>query len=102
MALAFNNALSMRLRGRHYWSSVNNQEYYLLSEDGSLTSYGDMLRMPRLPYHRFVANSFNFILVFAIVFIALSCLFANSGKSLFSQPITIMIVLCVSSSLFKS
>ncbi|MBS2213493.1 carbohydrate binding family 9 domain-containing protein [Carboxylicivirga mesophila] len=36
MAYTFNNKLSLRLRSRHYWSSVENLSFYLLQEDGSL------------------------------------------------------------------
>jgi len=33
---AFNNALSLRLRGRHNWAMVDRKEYYTLNTDGSL------------------------------------------------------------------
>ena len=36
MAYTFNNKLSLRLRGRHYWSSADNKAFYLLQEDGTL------------------------------------------------------------------
>lgn len=36
LAYTFNNKLSLRLRGRHYWSAVENKDFYLLQEDGSL------------------------------------------------------------------
>ncbi len=35
-AYTFNNKLSLRLRGRHYWSAVENKDFYLLQEDGTL------------------------------------------------------------------
>ena len=63
MALAFNNALSMRLRGRHYWSSVNNQEYYLLSENGSLASYDEYSEN-----HNNNFNALNIDLIFRWIF----------------------------------
>ncbi|MCU4174537.1 DUF5916 domain-containing protein [Carboxylicivirga sp. N1Y90] len=36
MDYTFNNKLSLNLRGRHYWASVENMEYYLLQKNGDL------------------------------------------------------------------
>lgn len=42
LAYGFSNKASLRIRGRHYWSGADNQESYLLQQDGTLrltTSY---------------------------------------------------------------
>ncbi|WP_291862259.1 DUF5916 domain-containing protein [Marinilabilia sp.] len=59
MAFAFNKALSMRLRGRHYWSAVANHEYYFLSKDGSL--------IPQSQYPENHDNNFNALNIDLIV-----------------------------------
>ncbi|WP_289054733.1 DUF5916 domain-containing protein [Carboxylicivirga marina] len=41
MAYTFNNKLSLQLRGRHYWSSVENKSFYLLQDDGTLEPEDD-------------------------------------------------------------
>ena len=35
-SFAFSNTASIRLRGRHYWSSARNKNYYQLQQDGNL------------------------------------------------------------------
>ena len=59
----FNNRMSIRLRGRHYWSSVSNKDYYLLGQDGTLAydkSYTEN--------HDTNFNSFNIDMVLRWVF----------------------------------
>jgi len=51
MAYTFNNKLSLRLRGRHYWSSVENLSFYLLQDDGTL--------IPDADYDENHDNNFN-------------------------------------------
>ena len=51
MAYTFNNKLSLRVRGRHYWSSVENKSFYLLQDDGSL--------LPDEEYDENHDNNFN-------------------------------------------
>lgn len=63
MAFVFNKALSMRLRGRHYWSAVANQDYHLLSTDGTLIPYSEY---PETHDNNF--NALNMDLIFRWIF----------------------------------
>lgn len=51
LAYTFNNKLSLRLRGRHYWSGVTNHDFYLLQNDGTLK--------PDAEYNENHDNNFN-------------------------------------------
>ncbi|MCU4163949.1 DUF5916 domain-containing protein [Carboxylicivirga caseinilyticus] len=51
LSYTFNNELSLRLRGRHYWSGVENKQFYLLQNDGTL--------LPDAIYNENFDNNFN-------------------------------------------
>jgi len=63
MTYTFNNKLSLRLRGRHYWSSADNKAYYLLQDDGTL-----MADAAYSENHDKNFNSFNVDMVLRWVF----------------------------------
>jgi hypothetical protein len=63
MAYTFNNKLSLRVRGRHYWSSVENKSFFLLQEDGTLLPDNDYAEN-----HDNNFNAFNVDMVLRWVF----------------------------------
>ncbi|TRX65836.1 DUF5916 domain-containing protein [Carboxylicivirga sp. M1479] len=86
MAYTFNNKLSLRLRGRHYWSSVENKAFYLLQDDGTL--------LPNEEYdenHDSNFNAFNVDMVLRWVFAPGSEMRLGWKNSIFTideEPIT--------------
>ncbi len=63
LSYIFNNKLSLTFRGRHYWSGVENFDFYLLQEDGHLkpeSSYAEN--------HDDNYNAFNIDMVLRWVF----------------------------------
>nr|WP_321453654.1 DUF5916 domain-containing protein [uncultured Carboxylicivirga sp.] len=63
VSYTFNNQLSLRVRGRHYWSGVESKQFYLLQDDGNL--------QPDEHYnenHDFNFNAFNVDMVLRWIF----------------------------------
>ncbi|MCG8581334.1 MAG: DUF5916 domain-containing protein, partial [Bacteroidales bacterium] len=80
MAYTFNNKLSLRLRGRHYWSGAENKAFYLLQDDGTLIEdpdYDDN--------HDRNFNSFNVDMVLRWVFAPGSEMTLGWKNSVFAQ-----------------
>ncbi|MBS2098147.1 DUF5916 domain-containing protein [Carboxylicivirga linearis] len=80
LSYTFNNELSLRLRGRHYWSGVENKEFYLLQNDGTL--------QPDAEYdesHDFNFNAFNIDMVLRWVFAPGSEMTLGWKNAIFNQ-----------------
>ena len=50
MDYTLNNKLSLRLRGRHYYSTVENKDFYLLQEDGDLKPNDEFEKLSKKLY----------------------------------------------------
>lgn len=79
LAYTFNNKLSLRLRGRHYWRSVDNKAYYFLQDDGSLLPDDDYEEDHDSNY-----NAFNVDMVMRWVFAPGSEMTLGWKNSIFS------------------
>nr|WP_319399947.1 DUF5916 domain-containing protein [uncultured Carboxylicivirga sp.] len=80
VSYTFNNQLSLRLRGRHYWSGVESKQFYLLQDDGNLH--------PDEHYkenHDFNFNAFNVDMVLRWIFAPGSEMTLGWKNAIFNQ-----------------
>lgn len=59
-----NNTMGLRLRTRHYWSGVSNREFFLLQDDGSLSSPVTVSQSYNINY-----NAFTIDLIYRWIFL---------------------------------